>query len=271
MFEPLPEELAHVLAAAAPRLGTYANVHYQAEVDSTNDLALSLAAAGAVEGTSVLADLQRRGRGRRGHDWYSPAEAGLYLSIVVRPTSPHGWLPMLTIGAGVAMAEAVSAVSGLPVELKWPNDLVIGRPWRKMGGVLAEGVSTGTRIDAVVVGMGINVRRAAYPRELAHRVTSIETELGRSVDRGTLAVELLERTRSIMSLVHAGRRREVGDRWRRFAHAGLNAAVRWDHPDGVRRGVATDIDDDGALLVAVSDGVERLMAGSVMWETLSVE
>lgn len=271
MFEPLPEDLAHALAAAAPRLGPYATVHYRAEVDSTNDLALSLASAGAAEGTSVLADQQRRGRGRRGHDWFSPAEAGLYLSVVVRPQASHGLLPLLTIGAGVAMAEAVMTVSGLPVELKWPNDLVIGRSWRKMGGVLAEAASLGTRIEAVVVGMGINVRRTRYPLELSDRATSIETELGRPVDRAMLVVELLAHLRDILNLVHAGERQPIADRWRWFARAGLNAPVFWQDGTERRRGTAKDIDEDGALVVAVNGRLERVVAGVVMWAQVSGE
>lgn len=267
MFEPLPDEIAHALSVASARLGPYAGVHYRSDVDSTNDLALSLAAAGAAEGTSVLADLQRRGRGRRGHDWFSPAEAGLYLSVVVRPATTDGVLPMLTIGAGVAVAESVRTVSGLPVELKWPNDLVIGRPWRKMGGVLAEAVSVGARMDAVVVGMGINIRRAAYPAELADRVTSIETEIGRAVERATLVVELLAEMRAVLTLIHAGQQPRVADRWRAFARAGLGARVRWQTTQGERHGVAKDIDDQGALVVDVDGVDERIIAGAVTWET----
>jgi BirA family biotin operon repressor/biotin-[acetyl-CoA-carboxylase] ligase len=270
MFDPLPDELAHALAAGAPRLGPYADVRYCAEVDSTNDVALALASAGASEGVSVIADLQRRGRGRRGHDWFSPPEAGLYLSVIIRPDAVHGPVPMLTIGAGVAMAEAVADVCSLPVELKWPNDLVIGRPWRKLGGVLAEAASAGGRIDAVVVGVGINIRRAAYPRELADRVTSVETELGRGIDRGVLAVELLARLREVMAAVHAGDRAGVAARWRRFAAPGLDAPVRWSGPRGLCRGVARGIADDGALLVEADGHIQRVVAGAVTWEGLSI-
>lgn len=271
MFEALPDDLADALALASPRLGPYASVHYVPETDSTNDVALSMVSGGAPEGTSVIADLQRRGRGRRGHDWFSPAEAGLYLSVIVRPDAAQGQLPMLTIGAGVAVAEAVSSVSRLPVELKWPNDLMIGRPWRKMGGVLAEAATSGTRIEAVVVGIGINIRPAAYPRELAGQVTAIEAELGRPIDRARLVVELLAQTRAVMSLIHAGHQRRVAQRWRRFASAGLDAPVRWREPRGVLRGTARDIDDEGALLVETATGSERVIAGAVTWEGLSRE
>src|SRR6185295_3237561 len=184
--EPLPPDLARAIADAAPGLGPFAHVTYLAETASTNDVALSLAATGAPEGTAVLADLQRAGRGRRGREWFSPPGAGMYLSVVVRPGSLAGRLSIVTLAAGVAAAQAVHASTSLPVELKWPNDLVIGRPWRKLGGLLCESVGAGASVDAVVVGIGINVRSASYPLELADRATAIETELGRAVDRGAV-------------------------------------------------------------------------------------
>lgn len=266
MFEPLPEDLATALAGAAGRLGPYGRLHYRADVESTNDLALSLASAGAPEGTAVLADLQRQGRGRRGHGWFSPPEAGVYLSVIVRPARTEGGVPLLTIAAGVAMAEAVAAVSALPVELKWPNDLVIGRPWRKMGGVLAEAVTSGGHIDAVVVGTGINLRPSAYPPDLTRRATSIDTELGRAIERPGLVVELLARQREVMDLLHRGERSVVATRWERFAGPGLRMPVSWHEASGIRRGTAHGIDIDGALLVATDSGLARVVAGIVTWE-----
>jgi BirA family biotin operon repressor/biotin-[acetyl-CoA-carboxylase] ligase len=271
MFDPLPDELSHALSRAQLSLGSFGDVRYCSEVASTNDVALALASSGATEGTSVLADVQHKGRGRRGHGWFSPPGAGLYLSVIVRPDMTRGALPLLTIGAGVAMAEAVLGSTGLPAELKWPNDLVIGRPWRKLGGVLTEAVSAGGRIDAVVVGLGLNVSHARLPTDVAARASSIQAELGRAVDRSALAVELLSRMREVMSCVHRDLRPTILERWRRFAGPGLGAAVRWSDARGMHRGVARDIDDEGALLVAARGGLERVIAGTVSWEELSGE
>jgi len=271
MFDPLPDEYAHALSCAQPSIGSFGDVRFCVEVDSTNDVALALASSGAPEGTSVLADAQRQGRGRRGHGWFSPPGAGLYLSVIVRPDMTRGALPLLTIGAGVAMAEAVLASTGLPAELKWPNDLVIGRPWRKLGGVLTEAVSSGGRIDAVVVGLGLNVSPARLPADLLPRASCIEAELGRAIDRPALTVELLSRLREIMSCVHRDVRLSILERWRRFAGSGLGSTVRWSDSRGVHRGVARDIDDEGALLVAGRGGVERVIAGAVSWGELSGE
>lgn len=265
MFDPLPDDLATALAQAAPGLGTFADVRYCAEVDSTNDVALALAATGVPEGTSVVADLQRLGRGRRGHKWFSPPGAGLYLSVVVRSDMPQG-TSLLTLAAGMAMAEAVLAVTRLPVELKWPNDLVIGRPWRKLGGVLAEAVSAGGRSEAVVVGLGLNVRHTELPSDLARRASSLEGELGREVDRAMLTVELLRQLRGAMHLLRHDLRDAVTARWRALGRSGLGGAVRWTDARGERRGRATDIDVDGALIVRTTAGVERVIAGEVTWE-----
>jgi BirA family transcriptional regulator, biotin operon repressor / biotin---[acetyl-CoA-carboxylase] ligase len=267
MFESVPDELAASLSAAASDLGDYARVHYRAEVGSTNDLALALAAQGVPEGVSVLADVQRSGRGRRGREWYSPPGSGLYLSVVVRPQLSADVLPVLTLAAGVAVARAVRAVTGLPAELKWPNDLVIGRPWRKLGGILSEAASSGTRLNAVVIGIGVNLAQTSYPPELASRATSLESELGRRVERAPLLVGLLGELRDVMARLHTGGRESVCREWRTYGGAGLaDAVVRWDDRTGLRRGRAVDIADDGALLVRVGPEVERVIAGEVIWE-----
>lgn len=266
----LPPDLIHALVSAEPRLAGFARLRYFADVESTNDIALAFCNAGAPEGTSVLADVQRAGRGRRGRTWFSPPGAGLYLSVVVRMGESARTLPLLTLAAGVAAADAVAATSGLPLELKWPNDLVSGRPWRKLGGLLCEAAGPGPNVDAVVVGIGINLRQVAYPAEIADRATSIETELGRSIDRAALVVEVLARLRDALERLRAGESAWVCQEWRRWGRAGLGgASVRWSDQGSERRGLARDIDEDGALLVESNGRVERLVAGEVMWERLA--
>jgi BirA family transcriptional regulator, biotin operon repressor / biotin---[acetyl-CoA-carboxylase] ligase len=273
MFEPLPADLQTAIAAS-DRLGRLADVRYRAEVGSTNDLALSLAAAGEPEGVSVLADAQSAGRGRRGRDWFSPPGAGLYLSTIVRPggdadgPAAHAeTLPLITLAAGVAAAQAVHATASLPVTLKWPNDLVIGAAWRKLGGVLCEAAGLGGRIDAIVVGIGINVGLAAYPPALAARATSIESELGRPVERTSLIVDLLAALRQWIDTVHRGDAAAICAAWRQLGQDGLGGApVQWQDGDRVRHGRARDIADDGALLVEVDGRMERLIAGEVLWD-----
>jgi BirA family biotin operon repressor/biotin-[acetyl-CoA-carboxylase] ligase len=268
MFEPLPEDLARALSRAAPRLGAFAHVRFVTETGSTNDEALTLAEAGAPDGTAVIADAQRAGRGRRGRTWFSPPGSGLYLSVVVRVGPAPITLSLVTLAAGVAAADAVTAVSGLPVELKWPNDLVVGRPWRKIGGVLCESVGGG-RVDAVVVGVGINRGAEAYPPDLRDRATSIETELGRFTDRAPLVVECLARLADRMGQVRARDDDGICREWRRLGRGGLGQAVRWQDQGVERTGVARDIDAAGALVVDSEGRTERLVAGEVLWDRRS--
>jgi BirA family biotin operon repressor/biotin-[acetyl-CoA-carboxylase] ligase len=270
VFDPLPTDLDHALAAADPPLGDFANLCFAHEVASTNDLALDLAAHGAPAGASVLAGAQRAGRGRRGHSWFSPPGAGLYLSIVVRPRVLDHTLPVLTLVAGIAAAEAISRATALPIELKWPNDLVVGRPWRKAGGILCEAAGAGSRIEAVVIGIGVNLSAAAYPPEIADRATSLETELGRSVDRAALVVALLGAVRRAAARLDADGRAWVRDAWKVFGGASLEASpVRWREHGEWRRGIARDLDEDGALVVDAAGTRTRIVAGDVTWERLS--
>src|SRR5262245_2245860 len=130
MPEPLPVDLAEPLERSARRRQGFGDrVLYFTETGSTNDVAAQLAEQGAEEGTIVVASSQTAGRGRMGRVWHSPPEAGLYVSIVCR--SPRA-APYVTLAGGVAAAEGISSATGLPVEIKWPNDIVVhsGAPRR---------------------------------------------------------------------------------------------------------------------------------------------
>jgi BirA family biotin operon repressor/biotin-[acetyl-CoA-carboxylase] ligase len=266
MFDSTADDLRAALAAD-PRTAPFVRLEWHPEIDSTNERALALAARGAPEGTTVVAGQQHAGRGRLGRSWFSPPGAGLYVSTIVRPAPAT---PLVTIAAGVSLARATVRATGLPVELKWPNDLVIGRPWRKLAGILCETSGTGSRVDAVVVGIGVNLAPAAYPSELADRASSIEAELGRPLDSVRLAVEILAELPALVRRLRADDRSWILDEWRRFASAGLRqAAVCWQDRGEARRGWARDVDDDGALVVERDGRRERIVAGDVTWERVS--
>ncbi|MEO6222482.1 MAG: biotin--[acetyl-CoA-carboxylase] ligase [Vicinamibacterales bacterium] len=271
----MSESFVADLAAAVARAGLPPIV-FLPSVGSTNDEALSRANAGAVEFTSVLADEQRAGRGRRGRTWASPPGAGMYLSIIVRDTGLGDQVPLVTLAAGVAVAEAVLDVSGLPVELKWPNDIVIGRPWRKLAGILCEASALGTPESAMVVGIGVNLQRAAYPPDVAARATSLDAECDRPVALVELVVASLCRVREYVMHLRHGRRATVLERWRAFGGDGLNnRPVSWRNSQGLHRGMACGVSDTGALMVRTRDAVagqsrvEHLIAGDVQWEMSS--
>lgn len=240
-------------------------VIWHAETGSTNADATALAEAGAPEGVIVLADLQTAGRGRLGRSWSSPPGAGIYASILLRPDAHAARL--LSIAAGVAIAEAIEEVTGLSPALKWPNDVYLdgggAHPPRKVAGILAEGGTSGGE-TWVVIGFGINVLPAALPPQLT-RATSIETELGRPVDRGELLAACLVRLAARYADLKAGRRVVVLDSWRQRAASTFGRRVEWDDGGAVASGVVAGIDEDGGLVVSTTGGAARIVSGEVRW------
>jgi BirA family biotin operon repressor/biotin-[acetyl-CoA-carboxylase] ligase len=268
MPEPLPGELESALRASAGRRGPFGEpTRFFTETGSTNDEALALAERGAAEGTTCVAFAQRRGRGRLGRVWFSPPGAGLYASVVCRGKSS---IPFLTLAAGVAAADGIRRATGLPVTIKWPNDVVVegglrAADRRKLAGILAEGPSAGGGVEYVVVGFGINVRRAAYPPEIAGRATSLETELGRAVDPGLVLAEVLVALNEQVRALHEGASGHVLRRWRELAPSAKGARVEWSSDAAPRRGVTQGIDDTGALLVRDGENLRRIVAGELTW------
>jgi BirA family biotin operon repressor/biotin-[acetyl-CoA-carboxylase] ligase len=258
-----------VLERAGGRLGRLASrVFHYSTIGSTNDAAAALALTPDPEGLVVVADEQTGGRGRRGHVWFSPAGSGLYVSVVLTPSRASHDAPrairLLTLAAGVALAEAIEAATGLAVDLKWPNDLYIRG--KKLGGILAEGASSGPAVDVVVLGYGINVRAAAYPPDVAGRATSLEDEVGRQVDRGWLLVETLAALAKRYDDLLAGNFDGILDGWRRHAPRAIGARVRWNDSSGDHTGITAGIAHDGALLVRVGARTERIVGGDIQWE-----
>ena len=252
-----PREIAEALLIAGDRLGPMeGRLVWHDEADSTNTIALGLAEHGADEGTVVAADRQTAGRGRRGRTWASPAGAGIYASVVLRPSLRAA--PFLTIAAGVAIAEGIAAASGLQCDLKWPNDVHASD--RKLAGILAEGTA-----GRVVVGFGINVRPASMPPDVAARATSIGSELGRDVDRGLVLVECLAALWQRYQHVEARREREVLDAWRARAGRTMGRPIQWHGPDAVEHGTMAGVDEEGALLMDTGERVVRIVSGEVEW------
>jgi len=257
----VPRDICEALDAYGSRLGMFASdVSWYPEIGSTNDVALLMAERGAPDGTVVGADLQTAGRGRQGRTWSSPAGSGLYVSMILRP--PAVIAPLLTIAAGVSVAEGIREATGLSMDLKWPNDVYAGG--RKVAGILAESGLSDARLKHVVLGIGINVNQANYPPEVATRATSIERELGRPVDRGLVLASCLSaltvRYRQLQKAPAA-----VLDAWRSYAASMLKRRVECTVGLQSVTGVAEDIDERGALVVRVGDEIVRVISGEVVW------
>ena len=232
-------------------------------IGSTNDVAI----ATAREGVAVVAEQQTAGRGRRGHVWFSPPGSGLYASIVLTPArariDPARATTLLTIAVGVGVSEGIEAATGLRTDLKWPNDVFVHG--RKLAGILAEACAAAGAVQHVVAGYGINVGVSAYPPEVRDRATSLESELGRAVDRYVVLAETLASIAARYDDLLDGRFDAILDAWRARAPLAQGATVRWTDSSGAHQGVTAGIDEQGALLVKVGDRIERIVAGELTW------
>ena len=168
----------------------HGRLHHFATIGSTNTYALEQARQNAPHGSFYVADEQTAGRGRSDHSWQSNAGQGLYLSVLLRPEIAVAdliWLPLL---AGLAAHRAIHEATALTIDLRWPNDLLIGS--RKTGGILVEAQTEGGRATAAVIGMGINLHQQRFPTGLATEPTSLDLETGRLASRQQLLIALLQ-------------------------------------------------------------------------------
>ena len=240
-------------------------------VDSTQAIVFGLAADGAPDRTVVVADSQAAGRGRLGRVWHDEPGESLLCSILLRPRLAPAQLPMLSLTAAVAVAEALARAAGLAPHLKWPNDVLVAG--RKIAGILLETrlsatpapipqptlplTSTAPPPAIVALGIGINIAQRAFPPELAERATSVRLAGGKADRDGVLAA-LLDAFDAWRTRLEQEGFAPVRARWRALADTlGRRVSV-----DGVT-GTAVDVDDDGALLIDNGRGRSRVTAGVV--------
>lgn len=234
-------------AAVAYGLGVPYDVVYRGEVESTNDLARSL----AVEGTRdvvVLADAQAAGRGRLGREWTGPP-GGIYLSILVEPDLAPAAAPAVTLAAAVATVRALPA--GVDGGIKWPND--VHAPAGKLAGVLTEMEGEADRVRWIIVGVGINAN--VSPDVLPDRATSLQAEVGESVDRRGIVQDLLVGFDELLDEPES-----IVPAWKRHAIT-IGQRVRVETPTATVEGTAVDVEPPGHLRVDTGDGVVTVHAG----------
>jgi BirA family biotin operon repressor/biotin-[acetyl-CoA-carboxylase] ligase len=236
-------------------------LHLSPLTGSTNADALDAARGGAPHGSVYFADEQLSGRGRGGHAWHSAAGEGLYVSVLLRPRVSAIRLPLLPLAVGLAAAEAIRAVTGLTIDLRWPNDLLIGP--RKAGGILVESKNSGGAVDFAVVGIGINVHQRSFDPGLATPATSLDREAGRRVSRQDILVSLLKSLeREALGLADAAAgvtipaRVEQASTWIR----GRRVEV---HGPQACTGTTAGLDEHGFLLVRTEDGWVTVQTGGI--------
>ena len=227
-------------------------LEYRERVGSTNDVILDMAEQAAPHGTVCLADEQSAGRGRRGYGWYSPPGCGIWVSVLLRPRLSAARTPPLTLCAAAAVAPVLETTAGVSVEIKWPNDLLMGG--RKVAGILAESRVVSGDEPVIVIGMGINVNhtREQFPDELSASATSLHIESGRPVCREDLFLAILASFESAYALYLAsGPASFLAEVEARLAWRGLT--VETDSPAGATGRVAR-IDEEGSLVLDRQEG-----------------
>lgn len=165
-------------------------IHYFDCLDSTITKAKELAEAGHPTGTLVVAEQQTAGKGRRGRGWEAPAGSGIYLTLVLKPDINPNNASMLTLVAALAVARAITEVTGEAAQIKWPNDIVMNG--KKVCGILTEMSAQFDYISHIVIGIGINVHNESFPGEIAHMAGSLWTECGKSFHRADIIEKLME-------------------------------------------------------------------------------
>jgi len=241
-------------------------LRYFDSIDSTNRVAVELARSGAAHGTTVVADRQTAGRGRLGRAFFSPPASNLYTSIVLRPRIHIAEAPSWILAAAVSVAQAIEETldEAHQVAIKWPNDVLLGG--LKASGILMELGAEGSRVEYLVLGIGVNlnVDRNRFPAEFRERATSLASHSGHRVDRLAFARRLYGKLEATLDLCAARGFESVRAAFdARFEMRGQ--PIRVFGLDGSElRGTALGIDGDGALLLQLESGdVERVVAGDV--------
>lgn len=236
----------------------FSSLDWVASTDSTNADLIAAARNGADQRV-LVADHQLAGRGRLGRVWEAPSGASLLCSMLVRAQLPPSRLHFVTTAVGLGALDACRSVAGIDLGLKWPNDLVaVGAHLdRKVGGILAETTATAGRIDAVVVGIGINVNwPEELPAELAEIATSLRHLGGVEVDRESLVEALVRRTDHWLALIESGNVEALSGEYRRVS-ATIGRDVRVELPTSELWGRATDVDATGALHLIDEAGIDH--------------
>jgi BirA family biotin operon repressor/biotin-[acetyl-CoA-carboxylase] ligase len=230
------------------------------EVSSTNALLKTLADDGAPEGLIILAHHQTGGRGRLGRTWADEPGANLLFSILLRPAIPHEQFPMLTYFAAVAVADAVQSQTGIVVDCKWPNDLLLGG--KKLCGILLEGTQDKNRSPYAIIGIGLNVRQRTFPAELQETATSLAHHSPRTLDRAEMLRAILFQMDILYRNVLLGEFSSIISAWERRAIL-FGKPVTVVQGSERRTGIARALAPDGGLIVDFDGIAATVYAGDV--------
>ena len=237
-------------------------IHRFETIDSTNNYAKELATQGAPGNTFVIANQQTGGRGRMGRSFHSPEGKGLYLSMILRPQEEASELMHLTCAAAVAACDAVEATCGSRPGIKWTNDLVCNK--QKLGGILTELGFNGSKLDYAIIGIGINCshEQTDFPSELQDMATSLSLAYGNPITPQDLEPHLISALTKLSECLSKGKSMLLSQYRKDCITLGKEISIL--QGENIRHGKAIDMDDEGGLIVELSDGkIETIAFGEV--------
>lgn len=237
-------------------------IRYFEEITSTNQYAKKIAEEGAPEGTLVIADLQTQGKGRSGRTWSTPQGTAVAMTLILRPKLPPFRVSMVTLVMGLAVAKTCRQLYDLPVQIKWPNDVVI--KGKKLCGILTELSTELTAVNYVVIGTGINVNIREFPEELQQMATSLCLELGKECTRAELIAQCMKQFEALYEqFLQTGDLSLLMEEYNELL-VNRNRQVRVLEPGHEYQGEALGINKDGELLVKNEEGaIIAVYAGEV--------
>jgi BirA family biotin operon repressor/biotin-[acetyl-CoA-carboxylase] ligase len=239
-----------------------AHLHHFYKVGSTNTVAMTAAAEGAPEGSAFLAEEQTAGRGRGANSWQSPRSTGIYCSVILRPALPPSEVLALSLAVGLAVRAAIHDVdSRVPVDLKWPNDVLING--KKVCGILTEMNAEATRVRYIVVGIGINVNQESFPKDLP--ATSLRLVTGSEWSRVELVAALLKSLEREYRLLadDSDAKEAILQRFAANSSWVLGKKVRIEENGSAFEGTTEGLDPRGFLQVRTPHGVQTVLSGTV--------
>jgi BirA family biotin operon repressor/biotin-[acetyl-CoA-carboxylase] ligase len=248
----MPLELDMIRAAFPGRELVWLDV-----CETTMTEAARLAQAGAPSGSAVIAERQTAGQGRYRRPWHSEPETGLYVSFILRLDLPEESARVLSMALGLATAEAIARAADLRVDLRWPNDVLIGG--KKCVGILVE-----AQPGAFIAGIGINVNHTSFPPDLEPIATSLRIASGRPQSRERLLIHLIESIDSFTHMLAQGGRDPVLAMFSRASSYVRGKHVTVEQGDRLLEGVTDGLDPSGFLLLRLADGTQTtILAGGV--------
>lgn len=238
-------------------------IQYYDVISSTNDVLKEMANQGALHGKVLVANQQTGGRGRLGRSFLSPSDVGIYLSVLLRPNCAPSELMHLTCAAALGACDAIEKATGFRPGIKWTNDIVCHR--KKVAGILTEiGLNQVQKVDYVIIGIGVNCCQSLedFPEEIRSFAGSLSMVTGKTIDRARVAAELIKAFYQMDLCLLTEKERILKAYSKNCITLGQTVSVV--RAETVRHGTALQIDDDGALVVAFTDGsIEAVNSGEV--------